>query len=354
MKKNFKQLSVHEISALFEQFGLPSYRVRQVNHWIYSKLAGSFAEMSDLPKRLRTLLDEHLFISGLTVLRRQISRDGTIKFLFGLEDGETVESVLIPGSARNKHYTLCISSQVGCSLACRFCSTGRLGLKRNLRNHEIVDQIIEVSRYVSSENRENDRISNVVCMGMGEPLNNLDELIEALRKITGPMGYSKRRVTVSTAGIVPRIYELAQKAPAVNLAVSLNATTDETRTRLMPVNKKFPLKTLMRACREYPLSPTRRITFEYILLDRVNSAAADARRIVRMLRGIRSKINLIPYNPPGEEDHPDARALKRPDEDTIIAFQNVLKKSGLTATIRKSMGADIAAACGQLKAAYTD
>ncbi len=339
---------------LFDQLGLPSYRSKQVNRWIYKGLACSFDDMSNLPKQLRITLNKIAFVSNLKLVNKQLSQDGTKKFLFQLNDGEFVETVLIPNSTGNKHYTLCISSQAGCSLACKFCSTGRLGLKRNLLNHEIVDQIMAVNRLTSSENTEDYGISNIVFMGMGEPLNNLNEVIQALWKITGLMGYSKRRVTVSTAGIVPRIYELAQKGPAVNLAISLNATTDEIRNRIMPVNKKYPLKTLIQASKDYPLQPGRQITFEYILLDGINASITDAHRLVSLLRGIRAKINLIPYNPPGNEVNRKIRSLKRPDDDKILEFQNVLKKSGLTAIIRKSMGADIAAACGQLKAVYSD
>jgi 23S rRNA (adenine2503-C2)-methyltransferase len=354
MKKNFKQLSAQDISVLFEQLGLPSYRSKQVIQWIYKRLACSFDEMSNLPKQLRITLNEIAFISNLKLVTRQLSQDGTKKFLFQLTDGEYVESVLIPNSTGNEHYTLCISSQVGCSLACKFCSTGKLGLKRNLLNHEIVDQIMAVKKLISSENTEDHKISNIVFMGMGEPLNNLNEVIQALWKITGLMGYSKMRVTVSTAGIVPRIYELAQKGPAVNLAISLNATTDAIRNRIMPVNKKYPLKTLIQACRDYPLQSRRLITFEYILLDGINASITDAHQLVSLLHGIRAKINLIPYNPPESEADGNARSLKSPDDDKILEFQNVLKKSGVTTLIRKSMGADINAACGQLKAAYLD
>lgn len=354
MKKNFKQLSAQDISILFKQLGLPAYRSKQVIRWIYNRLACSFDDMSNLPKQLRIRLNEIAFISNLKLINRQLSQDGTIKFLFQLTDGESVESVLIPNKTGNERYTLCISSQAGCSLACKFCSTGRLGLKRNLLNHEITDQIMTVKRLISSENTDDHGISNIVFMGMGEPLNNLDEVIQALWKITGLMGYSKMRVTVSTAGVVPRIYELAQKGPAVNLAISLNATTDEIRNRIMPVNKKHSIKSLIQACRDYPLRPGRLITFEYILLDGINASITDAHRLVSLLRGIRAKINLIPYNSPGNEANGKTGYLKRPDDDRILEFQNILKKSGITALIRKSMGADITAACGQLKAAYLD
>jgi 23S rRNA (adenine2503-C2)-methyltransferase len=354
MKINFKQLSAQDISVLFEQLGLPSYRSKQVIHWIYIKLACSFDDMSNLPKQLRITLNEIAFISNLKLATKQLSQDGTKKFLFQLNDGEYVESVLIPNSTGNERYTLCISSQVGCSLACKFCSTGKLGLRRHLLNHEIVDQVMAVKRLISSENTEDQEISNIVFMGMGEPLNNLTEVIQALWKITGLMGYSKSRVTVSTAGIVPRIYELAQKGPAVNLAISLNATTDEIRNRIMPVNKQYPLKKLIQACRDYPLQSRRQITFEYILLDGINASITDAHQLVSLLHGIRAKINLIPYNPPKSDADGNAKSLKSPVDYKILEFQSVLKKSGITTLIRKSMGADINAACGQLKAAYLD
>ncbi|MBI4687893.1 MAG: 23S rRNA (adenine(2503)-C(2))-methyltransferase RlmN [Nitrospirae bacterium] len=355
MKKNFKEISKDNIALCLESLGQKPYRAEQILNWIYKKLAASFDEMTDLPLQLRKSLNETACISNLALLSRQVSEDGTQKFLFGLEDGNTIESVLIPDKDR---LTLCISSQAGCRMGCRFCMTGRLGLKRNLKAYEIVDQVITVSRLIEHSHpsplpsRERDlsaKITNIVFMGMGEPLDNIDEVALALWRLTGLMGFSKRKITVSTAGIVPKIYELAQKGPEINLAISLNATTDEIRSKIMPINKKYPLKELLTACKKYPLSPRRRITFEYVLLKGINDSKEDAIRLVRLLRGIRSKINLIPYNPSDPEKN-----FKQPLESDVLSFQNILTDSGMTAIIRKSKGEDIMAACGQLRAAYTN
>jgi 23S rRNA (adenine2503-C2)-methyltransferase len=346
MKRNFKELSPEELTIFIEELGQKPYRSRQIINWIYKKQAGSFDEMTDLPKDLRDELKKSAYISNLRLLNRQVSIDGTQKFLFELEDSETIESVLIPNIRGINKFTLCISSQVGCALRCVFCTTGQMGFIRNLKAYEIVDQVIVASRIEGGD------IANIVFMGMGEPLNNLNHVAEALRRITELMGISKRRITVSTAGIAPKITELAEKAPKINLAVSLNAATDEIRSKIMPVNKKYPLKELMSACRQFPLSPRRLITFEYVLLDGINDTKADASRLVNLLKGIRAKVNLIPYNPPAPSQKDMVPAFKRSSDEKILEFQNVLHKAGITAMIRKSMGADISAACGQLKAKY--
>ncbi len=360
MKTNFKQISRSGIFSFIEQLGHKPYRARQVINWIYKKNAVSIDDMTDLSKSLREILKSKSFISNLNMLQKQVSRDGTQKFLFELQDGETNESVLMSNN-RDK-FTLCISSQAGCAMRCLFCTTGRLGLKRDLKDYEIVDQVIAAKRIIEQNQgvrsqRPGDRISNIVLMGMGEPFNNLKEVIKALWKITDLMGFPKRKITVSTAGIVPGIRELARTAPNVNLAVSLNATTDEIRNRIMPVNRTYPIKELMKACREFPQAPNRRITFEYVLLDLINDSKEDAGRLIKLLSGIKSKVNLIPYNPVKEsfssKNQKDiALEPKKPAESNVLEFQKVLQKSGIAATIRKSKGADISAACGQLKAKY--
>lgn len=345
MKTNLKELSEKEMPLFIETVEQKPYRTKQIINWIYKKYAVSFDEMTNLSKDLRKELKKRAFISNLNLLKKQISKDGTLKFLFELEDGETIESVLIPD---NERLTLCISSQVGCAMDCKFCETGKLGLKRNLKAYEIVDQVIYVSRLAAQEiveSRENFRITNIVFMGMGEPLNNFDALIHALWKMTTLMGFSKRKITVSTAGIIPKIYKLAEKAPGINLAISLNAATDEVRNKIMPVNKRYPLKALIKACSLFPLPPRRRITFEYVLLGGINDSREDALKLIKLLKGIKSKVNLIPYNSVSDE-------FKRPSEDNILIFQEILLKAGVTAMIRKSKGADISAACGQLKASY--
>jgi 23S rRNA (adenine2503-C2)-methyltransferase len=334
-KINLKALSRDEIAGFVEGQGLPRYRTGQLLNWIYERYATSLSEITEFSKDLRNRLEEIACISNLQVVTRQRSADGTEKFLFSLEDGQTVESVLIPDRAR---LTLCISSQVGCAMGCRFCLTGTAGLIRNLRAWEIVDQILSVNRLIAP-----DKITNIVMMGMGEPLANFDEVVEALKRIVLYTGISKRKITLSTAGLAPKILELPGKAPDVNLAISLNATTDAVRDRIMPVNKKYPIKTLLETCRRFPLKPRRRITFEYVLIDGVNDSPEDARRLVRLLRGIRCKVNLIPFNP-----H-EGSELRRPSDISVLAFQKILTDGNMTALIRESKGQDILAACGQLR-----
>lgn len=339
-KTNLKTFSKRESESFIQEEGLPAFRSRQLLHWIYERYAQSINEITEFTKVLKERLSEKAYISNLALLDRQVSKDGTEKFLFGLEDGESIESVLIPDKDR---LTLCISSQAGCAMACRFCLTGELKLTRNLKAHEIVDQVISVGRILSSEKRQ---ITNIVLMGMGEPLANFNEVVEALRRMTDLMKISRRRITLSTAGIAPKISELAEKAPRVNLAISLNAATDELRNKLMPVNKKYPLKILLDACRRFPLEPRRRITFEYVMLDGINDSPEDAKRLVRILKGIRCKINLIPFN------SYEGAEFKRPGKEKVINFQKILLDNNFTVLIRKSKGQDIRAACGQLKAGY--
>jgi 23S rRNA (adenine2503-C2)-methyltransferase len=337
-KIDLKSLSKDDVESFIKDAGLPSFRSRQILHWIYGRYAQSLEEITELSKKLREELAERAYISNLTLLNRMTSHDGTEKFLFGLEDGETIESVLIPDEER---LTLCISSQVGCAMGCVFCLTGKSGLKRNLGPHEIIDQVISVNRMILPR-----RITNIVLMGMGEPLANFDNVVEALRRMTGVMVISPRRITLSTAGIVPRIAELGQLGLKVNLAISLNATTDSVRDVIMPINKTYPIKALLDTCRKLPLQQTRKITFEYVMLKDINDSTADAKRLVRLLHGIQSKINLIPFNP-----YSDCR-YERPDDIAVLRFQEILAKAEVTVIIRKSKGRDILAACGQLKARY--
>jgi len=365
MKINFKHLSKDEIHGIITGLKASSYATGQLIDWIYRKSACSFDDMTNLPKKLRKQLESIAFISSLKLLKKRVSRDGSQKFLFGLEDGESIESVLMPNNTGRNHYTLCVSSQVGCSLGCKFCATGSLGFKRNLFAYEIVDQVITVRRIiVRNQNAASGDdikkslslnvpvITNIVFMGMGEPLVNTTEVVTALWRLIEFMNFSKRKITVSTAGVIPGIHTLAKTGPDISLAISLNAATDETRNRIMPINRKYPLKKLMQACRDYPLSPRRRITFEYVLLGGVNDSTEDAHCIVSLLKGIRSKINLIPYNPSSRVSDALRSSFNAPDDARVLAFQKILKKAGMTAIIRKSMGSDIAAACGQLKAAY--
>lgn len=338
-KINLKSLSKDEISRFMEGQGLPKYRTVQLLKWMHEKYVTSLDEISEFSKDLRSRLGEIAFIGHIEVVKRERSSDGTEKFLFGLEDGQTIESVLIPDKER---LTLCISSQAGCAMGCLFCFTGRSGLIRNLKAWEIIDQILSVNRLIMPK-----KVTNIVFMGMGEPLANFDEVVEALKRIISYIGISKRKITLSTAGLASKILELPGKAPEVNLAISLNAATDAVRDRIMPINRKYPLRSLIEACRRFPLKPRRMITFEYVLIAGVNDSVQDARRLVRLLKGIRCKVNLIPLNPHEGSD------LKRPSDSGILAFQKVLTDDNMTALIRESKGRDILAACGQLRGGYT-
>ncbi len=347
-KINLKALSKAAMEEFVKEQGLPAYRAKQILHWIYEKKAESIEDITEFSRELRRKLSDIAYISNLKLLKRQVSEDGTEKFLFGVEDAESIESVLIPDEDR---HTLCISSQVGCAMSCGFCLTGGIGFKRNLKAHEIVGQIIAVSRIIKGDSGRGTKspfrtITNIVFMGMGEPLLNLDEVVKALHRITGFMGFSKRRITLSTCGIAPKIAELYRRAPHVNLAVSLNAATDEVRNRLMSINKKYPIRVLLDACRKIHLSLRDRITFEYVMIDGMNDSLSDAKRLVTLLRGIPSKVNLIPFNPFA------GSRFKRPSDESVLAFQEILVRGKIYTFIRKSKGQDILAACGQLKAGY--
>ena len=337
-KVNLKSLSESGLAEFMVSEGLPSYRARQLLQWIYERGVNDIGEISVFSKSLRESLERVSYISSLDLIDMQTSVDGTIKLLFGLEDRLRIESVLIPDEDR---LTLCISSQVGCQMGCMFCRTAAMGFVRNLEAHEIVDQLIASGAHASGR-----RISNIVFMGMGEPLMNLDNVAEAIVRINTFMKLSRRRITVSTSGLPQKILDLqrilSEKDIYVNLAISLNATTDEVRSRIMPVNRKHSIRELMEAVRSFPLPKTRNVTFEYVLIRDVNDSPEDAKRLGVLLRGIPNKINIIPMN--------EFRGceLKRPSDERIDDFQRWLKKEGLTALIRKSKGQDILASCGQL------
>ncbi len=339
-KTDIMDLSPGQLSRWLADRGIASYRGAQIRKWIYQRQVDSFAAMTDLGKELRKQLDAAFTIGRLQQVRVEQSRDGSKKYLFGLADGSRIESVLIP---ERGHWTLCISSQAGCALGCRFCLTGRGGLMRNLTRGEIIAQV----RDLRQELDDPDRLTNIVLMGMGEPLANFDNVVSALDTMLDSsegFGLAGRRITLSTAGLVPRLEELGSRLP-VNLAVSLNATDNRTRDWLMPINKTHPIEQLLDACRRYRLMPHRRITFEYILIKGVNDSEADALRLVRLLRPLKAKINLIPFNP-----HPGAQ-LQRPPEAVIERFLQILIDHHFTAIIRRSKGQDISAACGQLHGA---
>jgi len=338
-KINIKSMGRDELQTDLVDRGLKKFRAGQILTWIYTQYARSFEEMTNIPKMERALLSSVFFIPTSNIVRTELSKDGTRKFLFALEDEHTIESVLIPDEDRQ---TLCISSQVGCRQACRFCLTGSKGYTRDLKSYEIVDQVLEISRILQQEGKR--RITNIVLMGMGEPLANFDEVLKALQVIASDkgLGFATRRVTVSTNGLVPEIGKLGRSGVKVNLAISLNATTDEVRDRIMPVNRLYPIKELLAACRRYPLEPRRRITFEYVMLQGVNDSLEDARRLAGLLRGIKCKVNLIPFNPfPGS-------LFSRPDDTTVLGFQKILLGQHFITPVRESRGGDISAACGQL------
>jgi 23S rRNA (adenine2503-C2)-methyltransferase len=327
-----------EVEFVMDELGQPRYRGRQLFQWVQARRATSLEAMTSLSLQLRAELAQRVTVSRPEVAREQRAADGTRKYLFRLQDGEEIESVLIPDEER---LTACISTQVGCPLACRFCLTGLMGMRRNLTSAEIVGEVLALQDGLAA----GERLSNVVLMGMGEPLLNFPEVERALRILCDAHGanISPRRITLSTAGHVPGIAKLAASDLGVNLAVSLSATTDAARDQLMPINRRWPIAELLKACRAYPLPNRRRLTFEYVMLDGMNDSAEDARRLVRLLRGIRCKINLIPFN--ATTDLPDRPSPR----ERVEAFQQILLDAHLTATIRESRGHDISAACGMLR-----
>ena len=347
MPANIKELTLEDLGGWLVANGEPRYRARQIFQWLYRKGASSFAEMTDLSKSLRQRLEEAFVISRPSVVTLSRAADRTRKFLFALDDGSQIESVLIPAEM-SERLTLCISSQVGCGMGCAFCATATLGLRRNLRAHEIVDQVLEANRELATDAASGEpqsTITNIVFMGMGEPMHNYEEVVAALERLTAEwgVGFSPRRITVSTVGLVPQMKRLIDET-RVNLAVSLSGTTDRVRGRLMPGNRKYPLQTLLDACRELPIPSRKRITFEYVMLAGENDSLDDARRLGTLLRGIPSKVNLIPFNPfPGS-------GFTSSERPVVEAFRAALLRQGVHATIRESRGRDIQAACGQLAA----
>ncbi|MBM4286084.1 MAG: 23S rRNA (adenine(2503)-C(2))-methyltransferase RlmN [Deltaproteobacteria bacterium] len=332
---NLKDVTLDELTESFTAWGHSPYRARQVLKWVY-KGVDDFGGMTDLSRSFREELAQRTHLSRLRLDHCQHSTDGARKFRWLLEDGLAIESVLIPEA---DHLTLCLSSQVGCAQGCRFCLTALQGFVRQLTPAEIIDQVLAVRRLTP----EGPPLTNLVFMGMGEPLANFAHLVRAVKTIQAPWGlnFSRRRITVSTVGLAPLIPRLGREAP-VNLTLSLNAVDDDTRTRLMPVNRRYPLKEVLAACRAFPLPRHRRITFAYVLLEGVNDAEAQAVQLARLLKGFRAKINLIPFNP-----HPRL-PFRAPAPERVLAFQDILREAHYPVFIRESRGADIAAACGQL------
>lgn len=319
---------------------MPRFRGEQIWRWVHGAGVRSFDEMTNVSKAVRAQLAERATLGTLQVDEVQTSHDGTRKLRLLTHDGKAIETVLIPDGEK---LTQCISSQVGCALDCQFCATAKLGLSRHLDAGEIVDQVYR-ARALLAEVEPGRRVTNLVYMGMGEPLHNYDNVVKSLRVLTHELGanLSQRRITVSTVGLVPGIEKLGQETVRPNLAVSLNASNDAVRDRIMPVNRKYNIARLLDAIRAYPLEQRRRVTFEYVLLAGVNDTMEDAARLTKLLRGIPCKVNLIPWNP-----HPGA-PYQRPSATAIDAFQSEVKRLGLPAYLRTPRGDDIDAACGQL------
>ena len=366
-KTDLKNFTLPDLEKFLKGQGKERFRALQIFKWIYQQDAHGFEEMTNISKDLRAELTATAFISNLEPEAIEEGSDGTRKYLFNLGDGNAVESVLIPIEGRN---TLCISSQAGCAMGCEFCLTGTFKLTRNLTKAEIVNQIMAVKRDLAGnppalqaamanapvdfdEGDDSDdglpespaAIRNIVMMGMGEPLHNLDNVIPAIRIMIDGNGLqlSNRRVTVSTCGLVPEMERLGREIPNVNLAVSLNATTDELRNRIMPVNRRYPLKELLRACREFPLPGRRKVTFEYVMMGGLNDTLEDAKRLLRLISDIPNKVNLIPFN-----EH-EGCSFRAPTRAAIDAFHKYLIDRHVTVITRDSRGGDISAACGQLK-----
>ena len=341
--KNILDFTRDDLALWFEDKGIRPFRAGQIFKWLYIRQVDTFEQMTDLSKDLRTLLADSFTIPRLVLEDRQVSMDKTEKYLFRLADGRHIESVLIP---EKDHVTLCVSSQVGCAHDCQFCLTAKGGLVRNLAVSEIIAQIRDARFYLIQKGMDPKKLSNIVFMGMGEPLANYKNLIAALKIILDSdygLKFSSKRVAVSTCGLVPKITQLGLDTD-VNLAVSLNATTNKVRSQLMPINRKYPLEELLEACRTFTLKPRSKITIEYILMKGVNDSREDALRLVKLLLPLKAKVNLIPFN---EHDKSD---FKRPPKSDSNAFLQILLDKNFTAIIRKSKGDDISAACGQLKA----
>jgi 23S rRNA (adenine2503-C2)-methyltransferase len=376
--------TAEELEAQFRAWDQPAYRVKQLLEWLYTHRVVSWEAMTNLPKALRQKLREHYYLTELTLVRKQGARDATQKFLWRLQDGALIESVLIPanpalyGEPSDRH-TLCVSTQVGCAYGCKFCASGLEGWKRNLRPEEIIEQVLAVERWnekeslkskgqslkpeagpeapvvseqgpesgpqLSTLNLQPRLVSNLVIMGMGEPLANYDNLLKALKILNAPWGgaIGARKITISTSGLAPQIRRLGDDPLQFRLAISLHGATDETRNRIMPVNHKYPLSELTAACEYYLGRKGRMITFEYILIAGVNDGLEQVRPLAALARRLKAKVNLIPYN------HVEGLPWRRPTEEAQDAFLEALEKQKVIATLRREKGGDIDAACGQLR-----
>ncbi len=335
--QNFFGTSEARLKEIFSNWKVETYRVHQVFTWVYHYRCTNFSEMTNLSKSLRSRLAENFYFSLPKIQHRTHSKDGSTKYSFELDDGVIVESVWMPSDSRN---TLCLSTQAGCRLNCSFCLTASLGLQRNLTTSEIIGQ------YLAVNGEQENQITNIVFMGMGEPLDNYGPVVDALHLMTSPeaMKVSTRKITVSTAGLVDKMKTFQKENLAINLAVSLNASDNATRDQLMPINKKYPIEVLIDCLKKYPLKPRRRHTIEYVLLADVNDSDEDARRLAKWLRDVPCKINLIPFN------SFDSSEYRPPAEERILQFQNFLIEQNFSTFVRRNRAADILGACGQLAA----
>lgn len=346
--KNILDLSLDELTNIVT----PKFRAKQVYQWIYQKYADSFDEMSSLPKQLRSELVSEYDIAPLSIVRAEKSSDGSIKYLFEARDKSRVESVLLPMKeeltdvngklVRHARYTICVSSQVGCRMGCSFCLTAKGGLTRNLSAGEIVAQVLAVKK---DNAIPYERRVNIVYMGMGEPLDNLANVSKAVKILAENDGLAiaPRRQTISTSGLATQVKKLGELNLGVLLAISLHATNDELRTKLMPINKAYSIASVMEAVREFPIDMRKRVLFEYLVIKGENDSLADAKRLVKLLHGIKAKVNLIYFNP-----H-EGSLYQRPEPEDMLRLQDYLSARGITCTVRQSKGLDISAACGQLK-----
>jgi 23S rRNA (adenine2503-C2)-methyltransferase len=343
-KPSIKSLQLPDLQMKMQDFAEPAYRAAQLTEWLYQKRAQSWEAMTDLPRSLRERLAAEFSLSKMETVRLLGSADTTCKFLFRLTDDSLIESVLIPASPalygeRSDRRTICISTQVGCAYGCKFCASGLDGFSRNLTSSEIVDQVIEVER------ASGERVDNIVFMGMGEPLANLNNLLAAIRIINAPwgLGIGARHITVSTSGLAPQIRKLADEPLQIRLAISLHGASDEVRSQIMPVNRRYNIETLLSACEYYVSRKKQRLTFEYILIAGLNDADEEAHLLARHVRRLSAKINLIPYNTV------EGLEWTRPSRSRQEQFLAILKRHGVAATLRTEKGHDIAAACGQLR-----
>ncbi len=340
-------MSGEDLAVMMAALGQPAYRAEQVINRVYRRLAWSFDEMTDLPAALRTALNDKVRLHSLSLKTSLVAGDDTVKALFLLADGRTIESALMGygSAAGGRRNTVCVSTQVGCPIGCPFCATGRQGFERNLSSGEITDQVLFFARYLKDRKEETGRVTNIVFMGMGEPLANYDALWRAIERLNSPayFGLGARNMTISTAGMVPQIARLAAEKLQVGLSVSLHAAENGLRDRLVPLNRRYPLEMLIPVCREYARLSGRRVTFEYALFAGVNDSVAQARTLAHLLKGLLCHVNLIPANAnPGSD-------FIAPAWPVVLAFQKELKRLGINATIRQSKGQGIEAGCGQLR-----